>query len=187
MKVSREQAAENRERIVEVASKLFRERGYEGIGVADLMKSAGLTHGGFYGHFMSKEDLMEKASAQALDESRRKWARRAADSSEKPLFGVTTSYLSTRHRDNPGDGCLFAALGSDAARQSLPLRHTVTEGLRSFIDLLTSFTPGKSEELKRQKALATCASLVGAMVLARFADDTALSDEILAATAESLT
>jgi len=186
MKVSREQAAENRERILEVASKLFRERGYEGIGVADLMKCAGLTHGGFYGHFLSKEDLMEKASAKALDDSRQKWARRAADAPDDPLSGITSSYLSTRHRDNPGDGCLFAALGSDTARQSLPLRHTVTEGLRSFIDLLATLTPGKSDELKRQKALATSASMIGAMVLARFVDDSALSEEILEAVTRAI-
>src|SRR5437762_11734498 len=102
MKVSREQAAQNRERIVEAAARLFRERGFEGIGVADLMKEAGLTHGGFYGHFSSKDDLIAEASERALTESLVLWSEFADRASGDPLPAVAGAYLTRRHRDNPG-------------------------------------------------------------------------------------
>ena len=117
MKVSREQAAQNRERIVEAAAQLFRERGFDGIGVADLMKEAGLTHGGFYGHFSSKEDLIAEASARALTRSLAVWSKLADRASGDPLSAVAGAYLTSRHRDNPGAGCLLAALGPDVSRQ----------------------------------------------------------------------
>src|SRR3954453_6223646 len=104
MKVSREQAALNRERIVETAAQLFRERGFEGIGVADLMKEAGLTHGGFYGHFASKEDLMAEASARALTRSLALLNELAEGAPGDPVSAVADAYLSSRHRDNPGAG-----------------------------------------------------------------------------------
>jgi TetR/AcrR family transcriptional repressor of nem operon len=186
MRVSREQAAENRERILSVAAKLFRERGFDGIGVADLMRSAGLTHGGFYGHFASKEDLAAQACARALAGSIEAWTRSAKPGKPSPLATVTASYLSAKHRDHPGSGCLLAALGTDVSRQGPSVRHTVTKGLRGLIDLLTRVVPGRSTAAKRERALATMASLVGALVLARAVDDKTLSEEILQATAASL-
>jgi TetR/AcrR family transcriptional repressor of nem operon len=186
MKVSRQKAAENRERILNVAARLFRERGFDGIGVADLMKNAGLTHGGFYGHFFSKEDLMAQACARAIADSLDVWNRRADCATESPLSAVITGYLSTRHCDYLGSGCLLAALGPDVSRQSPPVRHTVTEGLRSFVEILARLIPGKSKAAKRQKALATYASLVGAVVLARAVDDPDLSEEILQAVSTSV-
>src|ERR671923_2137352 len=110
MKVSREQAARNRERIVETAAQLFRERGFEGIGVADLMKEAGLTHGGFYGHFGSKEDLMAQACVRASGRSHALWSRLAERAPNDPLAEIAGVYLTAKHRDNPGEGCLMAAL-----------------------------------------------------------------------------
>src|SRR5438552_14312118 len=133
MKVSREQAARNRERIVETAARLFRERGFEGIGVADLMKEAGLTHGGFYGHFSSKEDLVAEASARALMRSLALFtsvAERGAD----PLSAIASAYLTSRHRDNPGEGCLLAALGSDVSRPGPTVRRAVTGHMRYTVD-----------------------------------------------------
>ena len=186
MKVTREQAAENRERILSVAARLFRERGFDGIGVADLMKNAGLTHGGFYGHFSSKEDLMAQACGRAIGDSLDAWNRRAGRATKSPLFGVTSGYLSTRHRDYPGSGCLLAALGPDVSRQGPAVRHTVTEGFRSLVEILARLIPGKSKAAKRQKALATYASLVGAVVLARAVDDPELSEEILQAVSTSV-
>src|SRR5215211_37013 len=103
MKVSREQAAENRERIVETAAQLFRERGFEGIGVADLMKAAGLTHGGFYGHFSSKDDLVAEASARALMRSLARFSKVAEGEPADPLSAIATAYLTRRHRDAPGE------------------------------------------------------------------------------------
>src|SRR3954467_1835598 len=117
MKESREQAAQNRERIVEAAARLFRERGFDGIGVADLMNEAGLTHGGFYGHFSSKDDLIAEASARALGSSLAQFSELARRRAADPLAAIATAYLSKGHRDNPGEGCVLAALGADVSRQ----------------------------------------------------------------------
>jgi TetR/AcrR family transcriptional regulator, transcriptional repressor for nem operon len=179
MKVSREEAARNRERILETASQLFRERGFDGIGVADLMKSVGLTHGGFYGHFSSKEDLMAQACARAAGHSLEGWAKRAEASPDDPLLALARGYLTGRHRDDPGAGCLMAALGPEAARQGPAVRHAVTEGLRRAIDLLARLAPGRSEQKRRQTAIRTYASWIGAMTMARVVDDRTLSQEIL--------
>ena len=186
MKVSREQAVQNRERILDAATQLFRERGFEGIGVADLMKAAGLTHGGFYGHFSSKEDLMAQACVRASARSRELWSKLADRAPEDPLSEIAGVYLTSRHRDNPGSGCLMAALASDASRQGPAVRSAVTEGLSSAFDFLTKLVPGKSKAAKRRKAISTYAGLVGAMVLARAVDDRALSQEILDAVSASV-
>jgi TetR/AcrR family transcriptional repressor of nem operon len=179
MKVSREQAAQNHERIVETAAQLFRERGFEGIGVADLMKEAGLTHGGFYGHFSSKEALIAEASARALISSLAALSKDAERAPGDPLSAVAGTYLSSRHRDNPGAGCLLAALGPDVSRQGPAVRRSVTDYVRGAVDLLTTMVRGKSKAARRQKALSTYATLVGTMVMARAVDDRALSQEIL--------
>ena len=179
MKVSREQAAKNRERILEAAARLFRERGFEGIGVADLMKEAGLTHGGFYGHFSSKDDLIAEASERALAESLALWSGLASDRSGDPLPAVAAAYLSSEHRDNPGAGCVLAALGPDVSRQGPAVRRAVTDYVRSTVDLLSKLVPGKSKAARRQKTISAYATLVGAMVMARAVDDLALSQEIL--------
>ncbi|MBV7458020.1 TetR/AcrR family transcriptional regulator [Acidovorax sp. sif1233] len=189
MKVSKEQMAENRERILDAAARLFRERGFDGIGVADLMKSAGLTHGGFYGHFASKDELMAQATARALDGLQSAWAalaRGAAAQGRDPLAAIESAYLSPGHRDAPGQGCLLAALGGDASRQGPAVRRAVTEGMQAQVAGLATLVPGRSKAAKRQRALADYASLVGALVLARAADDPQFSDEILQATAAAL-
>ncbi len=186
MKVSREQAVQNRERILDAAAQLFRERGFEGIGVADLMKAAGLTHGGFYGHFSSKEDLMAQACARALTRSIEAWSKRADSAPDDPLSSIAGVYLSRRHRDNPGARCVLAALGPDASRQGPAVRRAVTEGLRSALEFLTKLVTGKSKAARRQKAISTYASLVGAMIMARAVDDRALSQEILNAVLASV-
>lgn len=179
MKVTRQQAAANRERILEAAAKLFRERGLDGIGVADLMKNAGLTHGGFYGHFASKEELMAQACARALGNSAEKWRGR-------PLSAIVESYLSTRHRDNPGAGCAIATLGGDVSRQGAPVRRAFTDGVRSLVEVLAGLVRGKTRAAKRRQALAVYASMVGALVLARAVDDPQMSEEILEAVAASI-
>lgn len=186
MKVSKEQMAENRERILDTAAQLFRERGFDGIGVADLMKGAGLTHGGFYGHFASKEDLMAQACARALEQSRSGWQDMAEGAAGDPRALLERAYLSDRHRDAPGRGCLLAALGADAARQGPGVRSAVTAGVRGMVDVLVGVMPGRTRAARRQKALADYASLVGAMVLARAVDDPALSEEIVQATRAAL-
>ena len=186
MKVSREQAALNRERILETAAQLFRERGFDGIGVADLMKEAGFTHGGFYGHFSSKEELMAQASARALTGTFERLSKEAERAGGDPLSAVAASYLSGGHRDDPGTGCLLAALGSDLSRQGRAVRRTVTDYVRSAVDLLTTLVAGKSKAARRRKAIGTYATLVGAMIMARAVDDQALSQEILDAALASV-
>jgi TetR/AcrR family transcriptional repressor of nem operon len=178
MKVTREQAAANREKIVEAASTLFRKHGFDGIGVADIMKAAGLTHGGFYGHFASKEVLAAEACARAR---RDPWASWKDAPPEERLEGIVRSYLTPRHRDDRANGCLFAALGSDIVRQPRAVRRAFTERFRSKIDVLRSLVPGRSATARREKALATMAGLVGALMLSRAVDDPALSEEILSA------
>src|ERR1700736_5877138 len=127
MKVSREQAAENRARVIEVAGRLFREKGFNGVGVADIMKGAGLTHGGFYGQFASKDDLAIKACAQTLDRSVARWTRLAAG--DDPLAAIVTSYLAPSHRNAPGSGCAMSALSADAAPEADARRVVFTQAL----------------------------------------------------------
>ena len=184
MKVTREQAAANHERIVDQAAKLFRERGFDGIGVADLMKSAGLTHGGFYGQFASKEALMAEAAERAAGRMVDQWNGMA--DGKTSLAEVARSYLSASHRDAPGRGCVMAALGPEASRQAKPVRDAVTQSLGATLDALTRLAPGKSAAEKRRKAIATFAAMVGAMVLARAVNEPELSDEILETVAQSL-
>ncbi len=186
MKVSREQAAENRERIVQVAAKLFRERGFDGIGVADLMKAAGLTHGGFYGHFGSKEDLAAEASDRALKDTLQYWSSVVEKNPDEAFSTLVNRYLSEGHRDTPGKGCLVAALGSDLGRQARPVRRVVTEGIQAFIAQLMQLVPGKSKAARRRQALTDFAAMVGAVTIARAVDDPALSKDVLDAVASSL-
>ena len=186
MKVSREQAAQNRERIVEAAARLFRERGFEGIGVAYLMKEAGLTHGGFYGHFSSKDDLIAEASARALTRSLALLRNLPERASGDPLSAIAGVYLASKHRDDPGTGCLLAALGSDVSRQGPAVRRAVTDHVRAAVELLTKLVPGKAKAARRQKAISTYATLVGAMVIARAVDNRELSQEILEAARASV-
>ena len=185
MRVSREQAAANRDRIIDAAGALFRAKGFDGVGVADIMKAADLTHGGFYGHFASKDDLVAQASRRAMTRAATNWGR-VVESAGKPFAALLKHYLSPRHRDDPGRGCAFAALSGDAARCDRNVRRAFTEGLRPLIDILARSIPGRSEAARRRKALAAMAELVGALTLARAVDDPAFSDEILEAARREL-
>jgi TetR/AcrR family transcriptional repressor of nem operon len=175
------QAAENRERIIAEAAVLFRERGFAGIGVAELMRRVGLTHGGFYGHFASKEELMGLACRRAVDTMLVEWRAVArAAPPDDPLAAITEHYLSGEHRDLPGAGCLMAALGPEASRQPGGVRRVVTECLGDVLGALAGEVPGAEDAAARSRAIRLFASLVGAMVIARAVDDPTLSDEILA-------
>src|SRR6184192_2855455 len=118
MRVSRVQAAENRQTVINVASRLFRSRGFDGIGLKDLMKGAGLTQGAFYKQFASKEELVAQASRRALESAFSRWSAAAAENPKDPLGAVVSFYLSPEHCEERLDGCPIVALGSDAARQS---------------------------------------------------------------------
>src|SRR5580704_8105086 len=186
MRVSREKAAEHRERIIEAASALFRAKGFDGIGVADIMKAADLTHGGFYGHFASKDDLVAQASRRTMATAAARWTKLVEAAPEKPYAALLQHYLSPRHRDDPSQGCAFAALGNDAARSGKIVRKAFAEGLAPLIDILAQSIagksiPSKSKAVRRRKAVAAMATLVGALTMARAVEGTALSDEMLEA------
>lgn len=172
MKVTKAQVQANRARIVETASTLFRERGYDGIGVADLMGAAGFTHGGFYKHFQSKTDLMAQAAQCGI-------AQTAAKTAGVDRNAFVKYYLSRKHRDNPGDGCTMAALGTDAARQSEQVREAFAAGIERMLALLASDAGGAGT---RAESIDTLAHLVGAIVLSRACPEgSPLADEILRA------
>lgn len=185
MRVTREQAAKNRAHVVEVAGTEFRRHGFDGIGVADLMKAAGLTHGGFYGNFASKDDLAAEASAQAIATTTKVVAEHVAGARD-PLAAFVELYLSSDHRDNVADGCVLAALAPDAARGSEPLHRAFEQGVETYLTLLTPLSPGETDPIRRQAAMGTLATAVGALVLARTVASPALSDAILAAAADRI-
>ena len=167
MRVSREQAAENRRRIVDAAARLFRDKGFDGVGVDAIMKSAGLTHGGFYGHFESKNDLAVEACTRALDTSVQKW-NALIETAADPLKAITESYLSVRHRDRPGDGCVISALGTDVARQDKSVRRVVTKGLEDLVDrfgvhemLISTRAHGTPAKLRSMELIAGAFALPG--------------------------
>ena len=179
MKVSREQVQQHRERILAAASHLFRERGFDGVSVADVMKAAGLTHGGFYGHFDSKDALIREALVyESPGRRRRTDAESAAEYAD--------AYLSTPHRDNRGTGCPIAGVGSEAARASADVRAALTKTIRRQIDRFSAASPGTTPALRRRAAIAAYSAMVGAVVLARIVDDGELSKEILGATRKSI-
>ena len=186
MRVSREKAAASRERIIDAASALFRAKGFDGIGVADIMKAADLTHGGFYGHFASKDDLVAQASQRSMARAAANWERVVAAAPDKPYAALLDHYLSPRHRDDPGHGCAFAALSNDAGRCGTDVRKAFAEGLAPLLAIITNALPGFSKTSRRRKAVAAMAALVGALTLARAVEDEALSNEILDAVRHEL-
>ena len=179
MRVTREQAMENRERVVEMASRLFREHGFDGVGIADVMKAAGLTHGGFYGHFRSKDDLMAEAMEKALIGGTDIWASLESAPTEDTIDALIDRYVSDKHRQNFSGGCGLAALGSDVARKSPTVKQSYERGLRRFTNLLARALPSKNAREQRAAALAMISQMVGALILSRSVNDPALSDEIL--------
>jgi TetR/AcrR family transcriptional repressor of nem operon len=186
MRVSREKAAEHRERIIDAAGTLFRAKGFDGIGVADIMKAADLTHGGFYGHFSSKDDLVAQSSKRIMARAAENWSKTTTSDPDDPFAALLKHYLSSRHRDDPGKGCAFAALGNDAARSGKVVRKAFADGLEPLLDILAEAIPGKSKALRRRKALTAMAALVGALTLARAVEGTELSDEMLNAVLREL-
>jgi TetR/AcrR family transcriptional regulator, transcriptional repressor for nem operon len=179
MKVSREQVQLNRERILATASRLFRERGFDGVSVADVMKAAGLTHGGFYGHFDSKDALIREALGyEPPARDRRANAKSTAEYAD--------AYLSPAHRDNRGAGCPVAGLGSEAARASAEIRAPLVKAIRRQIDRFSMDSPGNTPAQRRRAAITAYSAMVGAMVLARIVDDEELSQEILGAARKSI-
>ncbi|XXT24002.1 TetR family transcriptional regulator [Sorangium sp. So ce429] len=182
MRKSREEAAKTRERIVAAAAAEFRQNGIDATGLIELMKAAGLTHGGFYKHFDSKDQLVAEACRAALPSADDpKWAT-ALKTGREGLKAAAAAYLSADHRDNPREGCPFAALGSELARADEATRAAVTEGFLRGIELYAEYFDTVTADEARERAIVMAALMVGALTLARVVADPALSDTILRTT-----
>lgn len=183
MKVTRAQAEENRRKVVEAAGRLFRERGVKGIGLAELMSAAGLTHGGFYKQFNSKDDLVSEACGQALAEGPVKWTRivdAAGKRGEAPLAALVKRYLSPSHRERVGEGCALAGLGPDAVRHDAGLRRRFEAAVRAHAQVLEGvINDAPSASARADDALAALSTMVGALLLSRMVEDDAYARLIL--------
>jgi TetR/AcrR family transcriptional regulator, transcriptional repressor for nem operon len=189
-RASRAQTQSHRRAITDASARLMRERGIDGVSVAELMGAAGLTHGGFYGHFASKEELASEACAHAFSESVARWKAKAAaqPDSKAALRSLIEAYLSTRTRDDAGRSCPTVALACDVARAPVdgPVRAAFRSGTEQLIEVLTSLQAGGDPSADRREALAQFSTLVGAVVLARATAGAEISDEILRAAREQL-
>lgn len=185
MRVSREQAEENRERVIDVASRLFPTYGFDGIGLKDLMKGAGLTHGGFYKQFGSKDDLATLASQRALERATRRWLD-AATGSSNSLEAIIEFYLSKDHRAEKAEGCPIVALGSDAARQSAEVRLPFEEGIRAHLEVLDKLLGDINDSGPSEKAMSILSLLIGAVTVSRIIEDDQLSTCVLEAAAREV-
>lgn len=171
---SQDDKVRSRERILAVASRRFRETGLDGLSIADLMKEAGLTHGGFYKHFESREDLVSSAVDQAMAETLERPA--------KNLASLIDSYLSKAHRDAPGGGCAISALAADIGRGEANCRSVFTEHLRESLERLSGLSKEATGDGSAESAMFRLSAMVGALILARAVDDPALSGAMLDAT-----
>jgi TetR/AcrR family transcriptional regulator, transcriptional repressor for nem operon len=175
------------ERIVEVAARAIRRSGYSGIGVADIMKEAGLTHGGFYAHFASREAMLAEAADRAGADSAAAAARIVtAAPPEQALQSVLRAYLSKAHVENMEMGCPVTALGSETPRQVPEVRRVVTRQIKEMIDGIARLSPDWGQPGAHEQALVTVATMVGTLLLARAVDDTKLSDALLKAALKRL-
>jgi TetR/AcrR family transcriptional repressor of nem operon len=187
MRYSREHKLETHARIVKRASVRLREKGAHGIGVADLMKDAGLTHGGFYAHFDSREALVIEAFVHAMDRSTERW-RKIGETTppDKRLAMIVDSYLTPVHRDDPGHGCAIPTLGAEIARESPKTRKAFAAKLEQMIDMMADQIPDISRKAARKQAMSAIATMMGTLVMARVAGTGEFSEEILAAGREAV-
>jgi TetR/AcrR family transcriptional repressor of nem operon len=186
MRVSRVQAEENRQTVIDVASRLFRKHGFDGIGLKDLMKGAGLTQGAFYKQFASKEDLAVQASRRALESAFHRWTAAAEADPQDPLGAVMAFYLSMGHSAERMDGCPVVALGSDAARQGPDVKASFEAGIREYLEMLGRWV-GEADGAERHgKTMAILSTMVGALVLSRTLNDPDLAQAFLHAAVEQV-
>jgi len=180
MKISRDHLADNRRRILDAAAQLMREKGCENVSIADVTNAAGLTHGAFYNHFKSKDDLIARTFEHVLflEDGQSPYA-----DLDVKTFGQ--NYLSKGQRDDRGHGCMFSALGSEISRTSPETIAFTTRAVKARIDSFSKSAPGNTAEERRRVAILRWSAMVGAMILARAVDDEALSDELLAQTLAS--
>src|SRR5580693_9204446 len=186
MGYSKAQKEKTHKRIVTIASKRFREKGLAGFGIAELMKEAGLTVGGFYKHFDSRDELVAEAVSAAFGVWQRQ--KEAAESSGQPLSfeKLIDDYVGDGHRGNPGAGCAFSALAPEIARSDKRTRTLTSGQVRNDLELIVGLLPGKDKRAARSRAILIFSALVGAMSLARAVSDEVLSHEILETVADLL-
>lgn len=187
MRYSKEHKNETHARIVRKASVRLREKGAHGIGVADLMKEAGLTHGGFYAHFDSREALVIEAFNYAMDRSTDRWRKMAEQTPpEKRFAAIVESYLTTIHRDDPGHGCTVPTLGPEIAREGPKARRAFAAKLDEMIEMMADQVPELPRKAARAQAIAALSTMAGALVLSRIAGSGEFSEEILGAGREAV-
>jgi TetR/AcrR family transcriptional repressor of nem operon len=176
------------ERIVAVAARAIRRSGYDGTGVADLMKEAGLTHGAFYAHFTSREAMLAEAARSAFAQSAATLSKVTASAPpDKALTSLLTAYLSKAHQEQVASGCPLAALGSETPRQMHEVRRAATQHVKEVIDLVARLSPDWGQPGAHQRALVTVSTMVGALLLARAVDDPGLSDSLRETALQHLT
>jgi TetR/AcrR family transcriptional repressor of nem operon len=187
MRHSREDKIRSHERIVEVAARRIRESGTEAPSVAEIMETAGMTHGGFYKHFGSRDELVAEATERACADGSHRLSE-LTGSAENPLEALVATYLSAEHRDDPGTGCAVAALSGDAARAGNPARAALTRQVVRYVDRLQGLLPPTGGDGdSRDQALTAMSTLVGALMISRSVDDPTLADDILRAARIALT
>lgn len=181
MRYGADQKQKTHERIVADAAKLFRAEGYEGCGVDAVMKSAGLTAGGFYAHFKDKDALLAEALERCWAESAQKLSQTSGTSAgdDDPLLRWVDSYLSEGHRDQPGAGCALPTLAGEIPRQPKAVRTAFTRAIRCYLNELAQHMPGGTPGERGEQAVAALAAAAGAMLLARAVDDEKFSQQIL--------
>jgi len=182
MRYSKDHKAETHERIVKRAAVRLKERGAAGLGVAELMKEAGLTHGGFYAHFASRDALIGEAFAHAMEQTAQRWRTRADAAPEgQGLAAIVDAYLTPEHRDNVGRGCALPALGAEVVRAGPKTRKVFAARIEDMVEVLAGEMPAPNPKAARREAIAALATMMGALLLARMAGSGEFSDEILAA------
>ena len=186
MGYSKVQKEQTHKRIVAIASKRFREKGLAGFGIAELMKEAGLTVGGFYKHFDSRDELVAEALSAAFGTWQRQKDASQSGGQSLSFAKLIDDYLSDAHRNNPGTGCAFSALAPEIARRDKRTRALTSEQVRNDVELIVGLLPGKDKRAARSRAILTFSALVGAMSLARAVSDEVFAHEILATVADLL-
>lgn len=183
MPYTKEHKERTRRRIVEEAARAFRSRGVAGIAIPDLMRRAGLTHGGFYAHFESKDALVAEACAEGFTEAAEElMAQTVAEVAPgEEMRAIIRAYLSRSHRDEPESGCMVPALAAEMAHERPAVRHAFTEALKTYFGKLASYLPAaaSASEAPSDDAMVLLSGMMGALVMARAVDDPAFSDRIL--------
>lgn len=185
MRMSRQEAAENRKRVVSTAGEMFRKHGYDGVGIAALMQAAGLTNGAFYKQFASKEALLAEATEDTLAQNAQAWETVLREAEGDPLAAAARWYLSEPHLSHRGLGCTYATLGAEAPRHEAPVREAFDAGLRKTLSQIAGAAADTGTPDSEAAAIRLLSRLVGALVLARAVSDPALVQDILAANADA--